>query len=84
MAINIKSGDADRLAREVARVAGESITEAVTRALAERLTRLRRQQSISTRRMGLREIRERASRLPVLDERSDESLLGYDEDGAFE
>jgi ribonuclease VapC len=37
MALNIKSAEADRLARELAALTGESITEAVTRALEQRL-----------------------------------------------
>ncbi len=41
MAVNIKSVEADRLARELARLAGESLTVAVTTAIAERLERVR-------------------------------------------
>ena len=37
MALNIKSAETDRLARELAALTGESITEAVTRALEQRL-----------------------------------------------
>jgi antitoxin VapB len=39
MSLNIKSDEAHRLARQLARLTGESMTEAVTRALAERLER---------------------------------------------
>jgi antitoxin VapB len=42
MALSIKTDEADRLARELSRLTGETMTEAVTRALAERLERLRR------------------------------------------
>ena len=42
MALSIKTDEADRLARELSRLTGENMTEAVTRALAERLERLRR------------------------------------------
>ena len=42
MALSIKTGEADRLAREVAGLTGETMTEAVTAALRERLERLRR------------------------------------------
>ncbi len=41
MALSIKTEQADRLARELARMTGETMTDAVTRALAERLERLR-------------------------------------------
>ena len=40
MALNIKNDEVERLATEVARMAGESKTEAIRRALAERRQRL--------------------------------------------
>jgi antitoxin VapB len=40
MALNIKNQEAERLAAEVARMTGESKTEAIRRALAERRQRL--------------------------------------------
>lgn len=40
MSLNIKSADAERLARELAAVTGESITGAVTVAVRERLERV--------------------------------------------
>ncbi|MDP2955476.1 MAG: type II toxin-antitoxin system VapB family antitoxin [Longimicrobiales bacterium] len=77
MALNIKSDEADRLARHLAQLAGESITEAVTQALRERLVRLEGRR----RRRGLRDeierIQQRLAVLPRLDERSDEEILGY-------
>jgi antitoxin VapB len=42
MALNIKNPEVERLAAEVARLTGESKTEAIRRALDERRTRLRR------------------------------------------
>jgi antitoxin VapB len=39
MALSIKTEEADRLARELARLHGETLTEAVTTALRERLDR---------------------------------------------
>lgn len=79
MPLNIKSAEADRLARELTAVTGESITDAVTVALAERLERCR------VRRSGLKAvvggIQERIARMPVIDNRPDDELLGYDRDG---
>lgn len=43
MSMNIKNKDAHRLARELADLTGESMTEAVTEALRERLERIRRE-----------------------------------------
>ena len=42
MALSLKGAETDRLAREVAKLTGESLTEAVRTALAERLERERR------------------------------------------
>jgi antitoxin VapB len=41
MALSIKTEEADRLARELSRLTGESMTEAVTKSLKERLNRER-------------------------------------------
>ena len=41
MALSIKTDEADRLARELTRLTGETMTEAVTAALRERLARER-------------------------------------------
>ena len=43
MALSIKTKEADTLARELSRLTGESMTEAVTIALRERLARRRAQ-----------------------------------------
>ncbi|HEY5569544.1 MAG TPA: type II toxin-antitoxin system VapB family antitoxin [Gammaproteobacteria bacterium] len=42
MALSIKTTEADRLARELSQLTGETMTEAVTKSLAERLERIRR------------------------------------------
>jgi len=41
MALSIKTEEADRLARELARLTGETMTDAITRSLRERLDRER-------------------------------------------
>ncbi len=41
MALSIKTEEADQLARELARLTGETMTEAVTKSLRERLVRER-------------------------------------------
>lgn len=81
MALSIKDERADRLARELARRTGESLTEAVTRALEERLQRVaprKRRRSLAA---DLNAIAKRIAALPVLDNRSPEEILGYDEHG---
>ncbi len=44
MALSIKTEEADRLARELSRLTGETMTDAITRAMRERLERLRAEQ----------------------------------------
>lgn len=83
MALSIKNPEADRLARKLSEVTGESLTEAVTEALRERLRRERGRATAPRLRDELREIRKRCSSLPVLDPRTPEEILGYDERGLF-
>jgi antitoxin VapB len=82
MALSIKDPEADRLAREVAGRTGESLTTAIVVALRERLARLRKRVSAGRRlRDDLLEIGERCSRLPNLDERCADEIIGYDDRG---
>jgi antitoxin VapB len=53
MSLNIKSEEAHRLAHELARLTGESMTAAVTQALRERLDRVRRDRVRRERAVGL-------------------------------
>jgi antitoxin VapB len=80
MALSIKDPETDRLARALAEATGESLTEAIRRALEERLERESRR---SRRQVGpeIRRIQERLARLPELDRRSDDDIIGYDEYG---
>ena len=81
MALNIKDPATDALARELAEQTGESITEAIRVAMAERLTRLRRRASVSARSADLQRFIERGRQRVTLDDRSADEILGYDEDG---
>jgi antitoxin VapB len=80
MALSIKTEEADALARALAVETDETITEAVTVALRERLERVRRE--------GGDEYRARIARLQadvaahlVDDPRTDDEIIGYDEHG---
>lgn len=77
MVLSIKSARADALARELAALTGETITDAVEASLEARLELERRRRRAD----GLADIVERFAALPVLDERADEEILGYDEHG---
>ncbi|HEX4955514.1 MAG TPA: type II toxin-antitoxin system VapB family antitoxin [Thermoanaerobaculia bacterium] len=81
MALSIKHPEADLLARELAAVTGESLTDAVLNALKERLRRLRGRPTAPRLQDELAAIRKRCAALPVLDSRSADEILGYDEHG---
>jgi antitoxin VapB len=81
MAISLKDPEADRLAREVSARTGESLTEAITVALRERLARLKGRGRRRPLRDELRDIGERCAALPTLDERTADEILGYDDAG---
>ena len=81
MPINIKDTETDELARELAQRTGESITEAVRISLAERLRRVGQVSRTDAMHEKLVRILERFDALPVVDARSDDEILGYDENG---
>ena len=81
MTFNIKDVDTDRLARELAAETGESLTRAVGTAVRERLERVRARRGARRLADELDEISARCAALPVLDDRSEDDILGYDEHG---
>lgn len=82
MALSFKDPKTDQLAREVAQLTGETLTDAVRIALAERLERerLKRGQP-GSQAAALERIVEEMKALPVLDNRSADEILGYDANG---
>ena len=81
MVIHIKDPKTDRLARELSELTGESLTLAVTRALEERLARARKALTIEQRRTRIEKLLAEFDALPVLDNRSPDEIIGYDENG---
>ena len=81
MALNIKDTETDRLARELAAETGESITVAARRAIEERLARVRARQAVSPAAEELTALIQRGRSRVVIDARSAEEILGYDEHG---
>jgi len=77
MVLSIKSQAADQLARELAEMTGESLTDAIVASLQARLDLERRRRE--ARRLD--DIIERFSRLSVLDEREPDEIIGYDAHG---
>jgi antitoxin VapB len=81
MALSIEDPEAARLARELAARTGETLTDAVVIALRERLAlEIGRSRAVPVRE-ELAAIRRRCAALPVIDPRSAEEILGYDEHG---
>lgn len=79
--LNIKDPEAYRLARRLADLTGESLTEAVRSSLRQRLSREERSRPDPTVREKLTEIAARCSRRPLLDSRTDDDIIGYDDRG---
>jgi antitoxin VapB len=75
--MNIRSAKVDQLAQRLARLTGEDVETALERAIEERLSRV----ALPTpgdRRAALDTFFERVSRMPVLDQRPAEEIMGYD------
>lgn len=77
MALNIKDERTHELARALARRRGTTLAEAVADVLAEALDRST--PATVPRLEHLEEISGRAAKLPVLDPRSAEEILGYED-----
>lgn len=80
MALNIKDREADRLARELADRTGETLTEAVVKALRERLKR-----ECAKRSLGLNDeimaISRRTAAMPRRTGKTADEIIGYDQRG---
>jgi antitoxin VapB len=83
MALNIRDPEVHRLARAVADATGETMTEAVRNALAQRLRQMNEVPEAERRRRieAAMELARRFAELPVEDARPVDELLAYDEDG---
>lgn len=82
MAFSVKSEKADELLRELRAITGEGITEAVTRALDDRLARMRvvARPTVADMMWQLEDFRRKYPDMIGRDVISDEDLL-YDSDG---
>jgi len=85
MAILIKDREADQLIRTLAGRTGESITDAVKQAVRERLKRVPlSEEQIAERKRKLDRLVAEANKLPTLDDRSPDEIIGYNEFGHFD
>jgi antitoxin VapB len=81
MALSIKDPETEQLARSLAQLTGENITTATKRAIEERLRRLGGQTRKDALLHDMAEIRRRWSEMRVLDERTPDEIVEYDEHG---
>jgi antitoxin VapB len=81
MPLSIKNNATERLARQVASETGESLTEAIQKALEERLQRLKARGRARVLTGQLEDLLRRVDALPTLDSRPEDEILGYDEHG---
>ncbi|WP_159952732.1 MULTISPECIES: type II toxin-antitoxin system VapB family antitoxin [unclassified Rhizobium] len=81
MALSIKDPETEKLARALAARTGETITIATRRALEERLKRIGSHAKKDALMQDMEAMQRRLSALPILDDRSAEDIIGYDENG---
>ncbi len=83
MALNIRNSKTEKLASNLAKLTGETKTRAVTIALQERFDKEKQKRSNAKGILfeELMEIAKHSGSLTVLDERSDDEILGYDDSG---
>ncbi len=81
MALNIRNAEAERLASRLAKLTGENKTEAVTKALRDRLARVSRDRPGRRLADELDEIAVHCARRRVRNGRSADEILGYDDSG---
>ena len=80
MSLEIRAPKADALARKLAEATGEDIDTAVVRAIEERLARTPRC-PLGDERPALEALFDQLARLPVVDRRTPDEIIGYDADG---
>lgn len=81
MALSIRNSRAEQLAREVAMVSGENLTQAIIHALEERLERIRGRRTTTNTVQEIMVISQRCGSLPEQDHRSPDEILGYNQIG---
>ena len=81
MPLNIKDADTHALAKRLASLTGESLTQAVKQAVRERLARVDKTRRAVRLADELDRIALHCASLPRRDRRSAEQVIGYDEHG---
>ena len=82
MALSLKDPETDSLARQVASLTGETLTQAVRGALQLRLRNEQLKRGVRPwDDAAIDAILERSRALPILDDRTPDEIIGYDENG---
>lgn len=81
MPLSIRNPETEKLARQVSRLTGETLTEAIGKSLEERLERLKRERGQNAVRREIDKILARVDALPEFDTRTSDEIIGYDENG---
>jgi antitoxin VapB len=87
MALNIKNPETERLIRELARRRKQGLTEALTDVLRKEVERERKKpqrESEDAFVARIKAIAEEFARDPVLDDRTADEIVGYNEQGHFD
>jgi len=84
MGISIKSPEADRKLRRVARLLGKSLTATVIELADSKLKELEAKKDRARIHRAVDRIVRRVKALPVLDDRSPDIIIGYNKDGLFD
>jgi antitoxin VapB len=93
MALNIKDRETEEVVRRLAQRTGLSITEAVRQAAADKLRRMDTEHAEMIARLTpeqlaklrkLEAISRRGASRPLLDTRTDDEILGYNDKGTFD
>jgi antitoxin VapB len=85
VAVLIKDEEADQLIRLLAERTGESMTEAIKKAVKERLKQTRPSEAeIAQRKRRIAELLAQADAMPTVDDRTADEIIGYNEQGHFD
>ena len=84
MALSLKDKETDRLAREVAALTGETLTDAIPKAMVERLERERLRRGKTVRLADrLMQLGRECAALPDYDTCNPDEIVDYDETGMW-
>jgi antitoxin VapB len=84
MGVSIKSPEAERKLRRVARLLGKSMAATVIELADGKLKELDAQRDRERRHRAVDRIVRRVNALPILDDRTADEILGYNKDGLFD